>query len=274
MVFSGGILTVTAGTELRIESAITWQIAPGATVVNHGRIDFGTQGALIEQDGSPITGSGTETAQWAPSAPLVDAEPGGLGLRLNTAYADGGLVVERGHLPRSASNGVLSIGRWYMISTPQATTESMDANLRYDLSELNGAAPEELSIFNASSAAGPWTPSISSSNPALQEVSANVPSPLIFLTAFDHDAAMGLSEEAPDRWKCWPSVIDQEVWLRVPPQDALRALALFDAGGRAWSLNTRMIGEDVLRIELPPLAAGLYHLRINDGAATFKLMKP
>lgn len=274
MVLAGGMLTVSAGTQVRIEAPLTWQLAPGAAVVNHGLIDFGAQGSLVEQAGSPITGTGIESALWAPTAPLVDAEPGGLGLRISTAYEGGGLRVERGHVPRSASNGTLGIARWFRISTPQATAATLDATMQYDLSELNGTVAEELALFSSGSPDGPWTPLITSVDAALQELSGTTSSPIVHITAFDLDAALGMNTVPSDEWRCWPSIVDQELWLSIPPNDALRSLALIDAAGRSWLLNLQAGTNGVLRIDLPTIAAGLYQLRINDGARTFKLVKP
>src|SRR5688572_21058994 len=82
MTLTGGTLTVEAGTQVELLGPLEWSIAPGAQVVNDGTIELGTEAILLEADGAPITGAGTEHAQRTVPAGGGVVEPGGLGLSL------------------------------------------------------------------------------------------------------------------------------------------------------------------------------------------------
>jgi len=274
LALSNGSLLVSAGTTLSVDGALTFLIAPGAGVVNHGRIDLGTQANLVEQPGAPITGDGIEEATWPVAAPLNSEEPGSLGLTLTTAYADGGLRVERGHVPRTAWNGMEGIGRWYRVSVPSTTMATLDAVLHFDATELNAIMPSALAVFSGPTATGAWAATTTLLDAPAQTLSASAPAPDVFITAFDLDAANGLTFGEPDSWSCWPRIIEEVCWIGIPQGAALRDAVLFDVSGRVVEqfAFTEAIG--VKSITIPALRSGAYVLRLNGGERSFTLIKP
>lgn len=274
MVMAGGSLQVESGTSLRIESALSWELALGASVINDGLIDFGTSATIVELPFAPITGSGIEAATWSNPGPLTDAEPGNLGLAITSAFSDGGLSVERGHLPRTSSNGIEGIARWYRVSTPVPSTAPMDAVLAYDLAEIGGVLPSALAIFTAGASTGPWSPVTTVGDAPQQILSAQVPAPEIFLTAFDFNAVLTAGSIAPSGWNCWPTVFDEGVTLAHGEGRALRSLRLVDGQGRVVHADAFAGANGTLKVPLAGLAAGAYALVVNDGEQVFKLVKP
>lgn len=272
MVLAGGMLTVSAGTQVRIEAPLTWQLAPGAAVVNHGLIDFGAQGSLVEQAGSPITGTGIETAQWAPTAPLVDAEPGGLGLTLSTAYAGGDLRVERGHVPRETALGETSVARWYRVSTHIPTSDALLAAIRIDTTELNGIAPNVLGLYHSADGQT-WVPTISSIDLPSLTISGQTPAPEILLTAFDSEVVTrAFSTSAGDSWGVAPTLVDD--WVRIESRRGrmIESLDLLDGHGRLV-LRENPMDRFAAGLGMAGLPAGPYVVLINGGQGVFKLMK-
>jgi hypothetical protein len=274
LTLSNGNLLVNAGTTLSVDGALTFSISPGATVVNHGRIDLGTEATLLEQPGAPITGDGFEEATWPVAAPLNSAEPGGLGLTLTTAYAEGGLRVERGHLPRTAWNGAEGIRRWYRVSVPGATAATLDAVLHYDGTELNAIMPSALALFSGPSATGAWTASPTLLNAPAQTLTASAPAPEVFITAFDLDAANGLAFSDPDGWSCWPRIIEDACWIGIPQGGSLREAVLIAVSGHMVQQFAFAEAIGVQQVAVPALRSGAYVLRLNGGERSFTLIKP
>lgn len=271
MVLAGGMLTVSAGTQVRIEAPLTWQLAPGAAVVNHGLIDFGAQGSLVEQAGSPITGTGIESAQWAPTAPLVDAEPGGLGLRINTAYEGGGLRVERGHVPRTAL-GETSTARWYRVTSPIPTSEALLAAIQFDPTELNGIEPDLLGLYHSADGQS-WEPTVSSIDLTSLTISGQTPAPEILLTAFDSEVVTrAFSTSADDSWSVAPTLVDDRVLVESRRGRMIESLDLMDGHGRLV-LRENPMDRLAAGLSMAGLPAGPYIVLINGGQGVFKLMK-
>jgi len=274
MVLATGELELASGTSLRVESPMAWQLNPGTAVINHGLIDFGSVGTLSEQPGAPITGDGIERAVWPFTGPLQDAEPGNLGLGLTTSYPDGGLTVERGHLPRIAANGTTGISRWYRVSTPVATAVNMDAVLTYDLTEIDGVLPSSLALFHASAPNGTWEPTPTVGNEPQQMLSAIVPAPELFITAFDLNAALSADASIQAGWRCWPTVFADGVTIASVSGPALREVHVRDASGRLVHQARFADARATARVQLNGLTAGAYALVINGGEKVFKLVKP
>lgn len=271
---TNGNLLLTAGTTIHVDGPTILSIGPGSSITNHGRIDLGTQAVMVEQPGAPVTGDGFEEATWPTAAPLVDAEPGGLGLTLTTAFTQGGLRVERGHIPRTAWNGTPGIARWYRVSVPDMTSESLDAVLHYDLTELNGIMPSALALFHGASDSGPWTSSPTVLNAPSQTLSAAAPAPAVVITAFDLDAVNLTEALETDAWACWPLEVAEECWIKVPQGAVLTNATLLDAMGRLIRSVPVAASSGVHPLRLPDLAPGAYLLQVNHGERTFKLIKP
>lgn len=272
ILLQGGTLHLSAGTSVSVQGAIGFVIAPGAAVINDGTIDLGAACMLTEQPGSPITGTGTEHALWPDASPLADAEPGGLGLTLSTAYDGGNLEVTRGHLPITLPNSAQSIARWFFIDMPDGSV-SADAVIAYDISELNGIDPSALSIFESPSYNGPWTALASVSSPGTQEISATDQAPVAYLTGFDAAAANPVLDGEGDGWRVWPTVVERVVHVRIPDNRSLRSLELMDSQGKVlWKDMTPVSRTTRIDVDLPDLAQGLYLLRMN-GESTTRLIR-
>lgn len=243
-------------------------------MVNDGLIDLGTQAILVESDGFPVVGSGLELATEPASAPLASVEPGGLGLTISTPYAGGGLMVERGHLPALASTGVESIARWYRVSTPQQTNEALTVQLHYDLTELNGISPLNLSLFEAPSYSGTWIPVVSTGNVGAQTLDGTTLPPTDHITAFDLDLATATSsDDVTPGITVWPTVVEESITIGMPLNAALSKAELFDALGRSvWIHNARPGTTGRVTLSTPELASGPYSLVIN-GSSLHKLIR-
>ena len=275
MPFGGGAMHVDSGTTVVLQGPLVWQLAPGAQVINDGTIDMGTEAVVAEVDGSPITGGGTETATWAPTGTLANVEPGGLGLAITSAYASGDLQVERGHVPQFTTNGTASIARWYRISTPAPTTEAMNVVLHYDLTELGATTPVELSVFEAPALAGMWTPLLTFLNEPAQTLSATDQSPTAYITAFDFDAALPVSEQAaPLTAQVWPTVIVDGVNVSLSNAGIISRIDLCNAFGQAVLQHLPTSRTSTAYVPLPALASGVYVLRVNGAATGHRLIVP
>ncbi|HRD51406.1 MAG TPA: T9SS type A sorting domain-containing protein [Flavobacteriales bacterium] len=269
---SDATLTISPGTSLRINSPMSWQLDPGAAIINDGLIDLGTEGVIQEQDGAPITGSGIERAVWPLASPMADAEPGNLGLTLTTSYSNGGLTVERGHLPRFADNGTPGIGRWYRVATPVPTAFTFEATLQYDLTELGASQPSALALFVANDANGQWSPVLTTINPQ-QNLSGSTPAPEVFITAFDLDLATNApSGSAGVEWSVSPTLVEEQVCIESRNGQSIGSLELMDSQGR-MVVAVHELAMERATVDMTRLPGGSYILRINKGAHAFKLVK-
>ncbi|MBK8497406.1 MAG: T9SS type A sorting domain-containing protein [Flavobacteriales bacterium] len=274
MPFGGGALHVDTGTTMRFAGPLVWQLAPDATVVNDGSIDLGTEAQLAEVDGSPISGMGYEVAIWAPAAPLNGAQAGGLGLTITSTYADGGLTVERGHLPASAANGTPSIARWYRISTPTPTTADMLVDFRYDPVELNGILPASLSLFKAPDLSGTWTALLTLADEPNHSLAATDPSPSAYLTAFDFDAVNGFdADDDAHTARVWPTVVHDQLNIAMPLGQPIRRIAILDSRGTRVLSTSLHAPSCIARIDLSALADGLYMVQVNDARSAQRVIK-
>lgn len=267
-----GTLHIAAGTSVAIDGTPGFIIAPGATVINDGAIDFGPACLLSEPQGSPITGGGTERALWSSTAALTDAEPGGLGLTLTADYTGGNMEVVRGHLPITLPNSAQSIARWFMVDMPNGSVDS-DVRLRYDNTELNGIDQLALTLFESPAYNGPWTALASVSNTGALEISATDQAPVAYLTAFDAVAANAVPDYAGPDWLVWPTVVERNVYVKIPKNHSLRSLELLDSQGKViWKDMTQVSGTSQIDVELPGIAQGLYLFRVN-GESTTRLVR-
>lgn len=275
MTFGGGTLTIAPGTTLELVGPITWQLAGDAQVVNNGHVDLGEQASLEETVGSPITGTGTETATWAVPGAMAGVGPGGLGLTITSSYAAGGMEVERGHVPVSGPNATTSIARWYRTSTPVVNTADMDVVLRYDPTELNGILPASLSLFVASGLVGPWNAVATIGNQPTAELMGTDPASMEYITAFDLDIATQMAS-APGTVpiRVWPTLFTDVINVALPQGMPMERLELMDATGRSVPLPLAgTASSDVAIITVPPLPGGAYVLRVN-GKSAYRLVHP
>lgn len=275
MSFAGGTFSIAPGTTVRLSGPVSWEFAAGAVVVNDGTVDLGTQATLVESDGFPVTGDGLEIVVHEPTGPLAGVEPGNLGLTMTTAYDAGGLIVERGHQPATATNGVQSIGRWYRITSPQPTSETMLAELRYDLTELNGISPPALSLFQSPDYSGTWVPVLSTGNIGAQTLAGTVVPITSHLTAFDLELALATPSGGEAAGiNVWPTLLNGHLSVALPSAVPLSKAELFDASGRrVWFHVPTTTTMGIVSLPIPEQAQGVYLLRIN-GTSLHRLVQP
>jgi hypothetical protein len=270
----GGHLTVEAGTTVSFLGPVNLNLSPGAGVTNHGLIDLGGEGMLAEAQGYPITGSGFERALRAEPGPLAGEQPGGLGLTISSAYAQGGLTVERGHLPRTSSNGSVGIARWYRVTTPVPTAEGVEIALRYDATELSGILPSALAVFAAPSPDGPWLPLATSNDIPSQTLLATGPAPETHFTAFDLVGATGAAILHMDKkaFLCWPSPFEDQLRIEALRSGPIDRIEVLDGQGRVLRDIRPEQSRSVL-VQLPGLPPGAYIIRVNQGQAMLKAIR-
>lgn len=269
-----GTVTVVEGTSMQLVGPLEWTIDPGASVINNGTIVLGDAAKLFEPAGGPITGTGTETAILTAPAPYSNEEPGNLGLELSSTTGPAPITVVRGHLPRQFAEGDSSIARWYQLQADPLIDGSVDAVLSYDPTELNGLAPNSLSLYRSDDLLGPWTMLASTPNAGINSVSGMLSQPAAFLTAFDMDAPTpSPTLVAQNGFSVFPTVINDVVNVVSLDHQPIQRVQLFDGIGRTVPLAQIQGGVDRVQLALPALASGAYFLRVNDQHA-FKLRVP
>ena len=265
MVVPGGTqLHIAEGTRLMIDAPIDLMVDGGAAVVNDGSLILHAEGRIIEADGSPITGGGTERITQVHGAPLVGLTPGGLGLQLTTTLAPGTLVVERGHAPLEATGGAGSIARWFEVGSTTAT--GAHVALTYDGSELNDLDPSALMLFRRGDAAAPWAGHATMIS-GLHTLEADLDS-LGTIAAFDssvqHTGLPWLEAHIPEGFLLYPNPAIGPVTIASTGNGHVERLELFTADGRL--VAGKRVGafrSGPLPITLQGLARGRYVLRVN-----------
>ncbi|MEZ4739560.1 MAG: T9SS type A sorting domain-containing protein [Flavobacteriales bacterium] len=260
-----GSMTVHPGTSLRIQGPIEWTIAGPATVVNNGSIDLGTEARLIEVEGSPIVGAGTEHAVLVAAPPYVSQDPGGLGLSLSTTDGPGTVDIVRGHEPQLLHTSDLSIARWYFISAMGEIGQDLALDLRYDPSELNGLDGADLLIFESTSDTGPWGALPSTVDVGARTVSSTDQYPWAYVTAFDRNAVASVNATSVvSGFQVYPTIVESVLHINTSGEERIITLEVVDGLGRTvWSERTAALGTQA-RIDLSGLMAGAYFLRINS----------
>lgn len=251
---------------MELVGALTWQLTGTAVVVNDGLIDLGSNAVLQETFGAPITGAGTERSERPSPWAVSNEEPGGLGVTLSTDYVGGGIVVERGHTPLIAQSGVESIARWYSITTAQTNAFPIDLTFRYDPTELNGIAPNQLSLFVAAVANGPWATLTTVGDVPNYSLTATDPDAIPLITAFDADLVMGLQSVPSDATAVWPTLFTDVIHLSIPDRQSVLEVTLLDASGRVVWRDRPVVGANS-RVVLHPsgIAPGSYVLDLGNG---------
>lgn len=274
VILLGGHLTVEAGTTVSFLGPANVSLSPGASITNHGLIDLGAVGVLAETQGNPITGSGLERALREEPGPLAGDEPGGLGLTISSAYALGGLTVERGHLPRTSSNGSVGIARWYRVTTPVPTAENVEIALHYDATELSGILPSALAVFTAPSPDGEWLPLATSNDIPGQTLMATGPAPETHFTAFDLVGATGTGSRDKDgtAFMSWPSPFEEQLRIEACRSGLIDRIEVLDGQGRVLR-DIRTEPSRSVSLPLPGLSPGAYIIRVNRGHALLKAIR-
>jgi hypothetical protein len=272
MTLVSGNLYVAEGTRMAIDGPVVWTIEPAASVVNDGLIEFGTGAILVEPDGGPITGVGTETAQRALPTPFTGVEPGGLGLVMGANTGIGALTLTRGHLPFATADGDESIARWFRIEADGSVGTWLDLEMRYDATELNGLLPADLLMHRTLELGTYWMPL--AGGPGAGSVTAVDQAPWGWITAFDSDATTAIAEELPrDGFDVYPTLATDRVHV-LPKGDAvLRQVELLDAQGRLLATHSADGQGGRLVLDLSSHASGTFLLRVNGWHVT-RLMKP
>jgi hypothetical protein len=260
---TNGTLTIGADTRVTFMAPIELSIGTNASIVNNGILDL-REGRVVEPIGSPITGSGTETAYMVHPGGDLDSEPGGLGLRLSGTLPADSLIVERGHQPIVVNGTIGSVGRWFELNSLVAEQLPLSAIMRVDPTELNGIDASSLELHRSSTVLGPWTPlpSVTSVDPL--SVSADIPSTTGAFTAFEADI-MTSTPGTPGGTELmvWPTASDDVVNVRIRSGEVLRQLELFSLSGERVALPTVSSYSSTWSIPVGHLASGVYILRVN-----------
>jgi hypothetical protein len=272
MVLQGGQLNVSEGTAMTFTGAITWQIAPGAAVVNDGTIDLGDSGTLDEAPGAAITGNGIETTSRLLDGPLSNEEPGGLGLLFTHDQGPGMTTLTRGHAPITTATGS-SMARWYELACEPI--DDIALTLRYDPSELNGLNPGTLQLHRFATPPGHWEPLTGLSDVAAHTVTGTAQAPWERITAFHSGMTTDVADVpavgAP--WfRVYPTITTGPLWIEAPAGTGVAQLELFDMTGRRYKVQAYSAGT-VTHLDVAHLSSGTYVLRIN-GNSTHRLVKP
>lgn len=269
----GGTMTVAEGTTVQLTGPLQLTIQPGATLVNNGTMDLGTEATLSEPDGNPIRGAGVEVARTVGNGPFSAAEPGALGLTFTATEQEGPVEVIRGHATYYFPEGDPSIARWFSLGAPNGGNGDVQVVLRYDATELNALAGSSLGIFRAPDETGPWL-FVSSTNDALaQTVSADLIAPWPVITAFDANAPTASpSLVVQEGIHVWPTLTSGEVFVHALDGTPLDRIDVVDALGRVVPVQIDRRSAVLARLDLSGSAIGAYFLRI-DGRSTFKLRR-
>ncbi len=265
MTLSNGSMTIQPGTTLVLQGPITWTIAPGAGVENNGSIELGTESRLVEVDGAPVTGAGTEHCELPLTNGATDLEPGGLGLTLSIPATAGSLVLTRGHLPRSAGGQIESIARWYALEAASLESVPYSLSFRYDVTELNGLAPDVLSLHSSPSLGGPWADMPTDNDVAGSTLTSGLVGAGIYITAFDPDQTTAISRITPvGPFRVWPTAASDVVHVQeLMPMGPVR-IEVLDASGKIVSaVQNASFAGGPLNVDVSALPTGCYLLRIN-----------
>jgi hypothetical protein len=188
-----------------------------------------------------------------------------LGLSLSIPATIGSLILTRGHVPRSAGGQVESIARWYALDAASLESVPFSMSFRYDASELNGLAPEVLSLHSSASLGGPWANMPTVNDVAGQTLAAGLDGAGKYITAFDPDQTTAISSIAPvGPFRVWPTAASDVVHVQaLLPMESAR-IEVLDASGRILSviLSGSFAGGPLI-VDVSALPTGCYLLRIN-----------
>jgi len=160
LLLTGSVALPASAQTIRVQNGAVVEVNNGGVWdLQGGTMDFGPAGAstrLREEQAGRVTG-GRLTATRDFGSPS-QANPAGLGVVLSAAPDVGEITVIRGHTAQTASNGNVSIERYYDISVAQ-NNAGLDATLTvgYADAELNGIAESDLELFRSTDDGATWT---------------------------------------------------------------------------------------------------------------------
>jgi len=265
MLLYNGEMVIAAGTRMALDGALNWTIGVDANMVNHGTIECGSSSLLIEAEGSPVQGAGTETAIRSLPAAFNAVEPGGLGLMISASEGIGDLLITRGHEPFVLTGGVTSVARWFRIETVGTSSTTLDIAFRYDPTELNGLDATDLLLRQSPDLIN-WTTLQNDAGGAPNILIASAPAPWGTITAFDADdlsLGLGLDHAITPDFALRGGIGDDHIVVISLNQAPLRTWELFDTRGRMVSAGRFSTTGTVARIPAGNLAAGMLLVRIN-----------
>lgn len=271
MTLTGGSVVIEGGTTIELTGPLTWEISPGATVINNGRIELGHDAVIDEPLGGPITGDGTEHALYTSTGPVVDHTPGGLGLSLTTTEALGDVEVTRGHTVQLDGTSTESIARWFELSAPPLPGASMGVRFHYDPVELNGLAESELILHSGEELIGPWVAMTGTPDLPSHDILSSWLSPWGFITAFDQDITTDVPGGPDLEFMIWPTVTNDVVHVRGRIGASVESLIVMDATGRIVDQVTTV--QDVITLSVEDYPSGIYLLWVN-GIQAFRIVRP
>jgi len=260
----GTTLEVMGGTTVRVLSPVEWQVQAGATVLNDGTIELAPAATLNEAAGSPINGAGTERIQRTYNAPLVNEDPGGLGLQVSTIASPGTITLERGHAAVMEPGGQEGTGRWFRWTADVNTGLDATVAFAYDPVQLNGVAEAD-QVLHVLQANSYWLAIPSSVNTSLDRVEASGLDSLGFLTTFAGALTTGIAERVRAEGAILvPTLADVTVQLIALPTDRERTVQVYDASGKRV-LDLRLpAGARRISLDVTGLAPGIYAVHFNS----------
>ena len=273
MTLQSGNLTIGSGTTVELVGPVDFEIISGASIVNDGLIEFGTEATLTEPANGPITGTGTEHASRDLSSAFTDNNIAGLGLSLTMNTALGPVDVTRGHEPLLANGTIPSIARWYRLDAAPVQGSVLDIAMHYDTSELNGADASDLVMHKAPLPTGDWyaLPSISQVGPQL--VTVTDPGPWDHLTLFSQVINVSVTEYASAScFTVFPSATLDQVHVRSIGNATITKWELFSATGALLDGSNSQLSERSFIIDLSDYPTGALVLRLNE-TLRYRLLK-
>lgn len=260
----GTNIVIDAGTSLRLDGADTWTIASGASVVNNGLITLASTASIDEAAGAPIAGLGTEHIDSTFDAPLANAEPGGLGMRLSTSAATGPLALERGHSPYTDYSGHTSVARWYRVIPAQNSGLNAMLTFEYDPVELNGLAEAGL-VLHRRHSSDVWTWLDGSVDLAAHAVTSAGLDSLGTFTLFEGDLPNEIKWAATAQPPRLQPNLGEVIGLIWPSAHATTTFTLLDARGAVVCSSTLPANERYRELPTKDLAQGAYFVRLGNG---------
>ncbi len=269
---NGTNMMLDAGTSLRIDTSLTWSIEAGASVVNDGSIILGPATELNEAPGAAITGAGTERTARTFTAPLIAADPAGLGGIITTNASLGATTVLRGHIPYTDYSGHTSIARWIDISPANNSGLNATLALRYEPAELNGIVEAD-QVLHIHAHDDIWWHLPSNVNIGQGTVTSSGLDSIGLFTTFEGDLPNSIHEDRTAAGFTLLGSPGTQLALQVPHGRIAHLAEVYGPLGTCHvSMTTNWTAG---RHALPEfhLAPGVYYLRVN-GSITLPFVQP
>jgi len=273
MTLQSGNLTIAPGTTIELVGPLDLEIVSGASIVNDGLIELGSEATLTEPANGPITGAGTEHAMRDLSSPFTDNNIAGLGLTVSMNTALGPMDVTRGHEPLLANGTIPSIARWYRLDASPVPGSILDIAMHYDVSELNGADASDLVMHKAPLPTGDWyaLPSMSQVGP--QIVTVTDPGPWDHITLFSEVINVSVPDHTVgSSFTVFPTASADQVQVSSLGSETINKWELFSATGALLDGSNSRMNERMVTIDLSDYSTGTLVLRLN-GTRRYRLLK-